>query len=163
MDRALSLRQRLLDAQGCSFCVQVYADYEEIIYSFSMECSADEYGNLNFAVVEPESIEGICGTISESGGTLTFDEEVLAFPVLADGQITPVSAPWVMLNSLRGGFIQGAGSAENGLHIYLEDSYQEDPLTVDIYTDQNDLPVSTDILWQGKRILSMQITQFCLL
>ena len=163
LDRAMSLRQRLLDANGCSFRVQIFADYEDSIYSFIMDCTADEYGNVSFSVVEPESIEGICGSVSSEGGMLTFDEELLAFPLLADGQITPVSAPWVMLKSLRGGYIQGAGASETGIQICLEDSYQEDPLTVEIYTDQKDFPISAEILWRGKRILSMQIAGFCLL
>jgi len=156
----MSLRKKLMEAKSCSFQAEIYADYGDKIYTFTVDCSADALGNLSFTVVEPESIQGICGSVSESGGHLTYDGMMLAVPMLADEQLTPVSAPWVMLHSLRSGYVKSAGTTENGLHIMLEDSYCEDPLSVEVYTDRNSMPVSAEILWRGKRILSMQIGSF---
>lgn len=160
LDHAMSFRKKLLAANGCSFRVKLYADYGDSIYSFTMDCVADAMGDLDFSVEEPETIQGICGKISETGGNLTFDGMMLAIPKLADEQLTPISAPWVLLHSLRSGYIQSAGTTERGHLIRLEDSYCEDPLTVDVYTDRDGLPASAEILWRGKRILSMEIGQF---
>ena len=160
IDRALALRTRLLQGEGCSFTAGITADYGDVLHSFTLECRGDGQGNLAFTVVEPETIAGITGSISSEAGKLTFDETALDFPLLADGQVTPVSAPWLLLKTLRGGYLTGAGEEGELLRLAIDDSYEEDALHLDIWLDPEDRPVQADILYDGRRILSLTVTDF---
>lgn len=159
----LMLRQRLLEGGGCSFIAEITADYGKEIYQFSAECRGDEQGNLQFTVLEPESISGITGSVTETGGKITFDNEVLAFSPIADGQITPVTAPWIFLKTLRSGYIASCTDGEELTQLQIDDSYNEKALQLDIWLDQGKLPVRSEILWEGRRILSLKIKDFTIL
>jgi hypothetical protein len=159
LDRAMTMRQQL-QSSGCSFDCTVTADYGEVIHSFSMRCSVDQKGTLIFAVLSPESISGITGQISQSKGKLTFDDKALAFDLLADGQLSPVSAPWVLIHTLRGGYLSSCAEIEGGMILSIDDSYDKDPLRLDIRMDEDGKPETAEILWQGRRILSMEVENF---
>lgn len=163
LDQGMGLRSELLTADGCQFDAVITADYGDTIYTFGMSCQGDAYGNLDFQVTEPQSIAGITGRINAEGGKLTFDDHALGFQVLADGQISPVSAPWFILTALRSGYIKACESSAEGLHMIINDSYAEDALQVDIYADQETQPIRGEILWRGRRILSLQIRNYTVL
>lgn len=160
---ALTLRRKLLDGDGCSFSAEITADYGREIYQFTVECLSDKQGNLQFIVTKPESISGIEGKITETSGTITFAGEVLAFAPIADGQITPVTAPWVFLKTLRSGYIASCTEADEQTHLQINDSYNEKALHLDIWLDHSNLPVHAEILWEGRRILSLKIKDFTFL
>lgn len=163
IDRAIVLRDAILKGSGCSFEAWITADYGEKIYSFGMNCRADETGTVTFEVTDPETISGITGTVSEEGGKLTFDDKALFFELLADGQITPVSAPWLFIKSLQSGYIKAAGQAGEGLCIQIDDNYADDALQLEILTDENDMPVRAELLWEGRRIVSVDVENFTIL
>ncbi len=160
MDRAVTLRSRLLEAKGCKFDATVVADYDDYRHTFVLRCSTDAQGTLAFQVLAPESIAGITGTMEREQGKLTFDREILAFSPLADGQIAPITAPWILVHTLRGGYITACGKTEQGLLLSVDDSYADDALRLEIRLDDNDLPISAEIIWQGRRILSVLIENF---
>lgn len=160
IDRAMELRSRLLNGQGCGFTAGITADYGDELYTFTLECQGDEQGNVTFTVVEPETIAGITGSITQEGGKLTFDDTALEFPLLADDQVTPVSAPWLLLKTLRGGYLTSAGEDGELLRLTINDSYEEDALQLDIWLDGENIPVRADILYDGRRILSLTIGDF---
>ena len=161
LERAMTLRAKLL-ASECSFDAKITADYGDKLYVFAMACQGDSRGNLTFTVTESESIAGITGVISQDGGELTFDDTALAFPLMADEQLTPVSAPWILLKTLRGGYLTSANMEEELLHLTIDDSYEEDALQLDIWLDGQNLPVQSDILYDGRRILTVQVSNFAL-
>jgi len=163
LDRAMALREKLLAAAGCSFDAVVTADYGNLSYTFSMQCSTDDQGNLRFSVVKPETISGISGKVSATGGKLTFDDKVLAFDLMADGLVTPVSAPWVLIKTLRSGYLTSCGQEGEYLRLSIDDSYADDALHLDIWLGEGDLPVRGDILWKGRRLLSIQVENFTFL
>jgi len=163
MERGIALRQKILSAQGCSFDVDITADYGDKLYSFSMACSGNAQGEIDFSVTAPESIAGISGSLSSAGGLLTFDDAALQFDLMADLQLSPVSAPWVFLNTLRGGYIRFAGMEEEMLRLTLDDSYREDALQVDVWIDRDNIPVRGEILHEGRRILTVSVHGFQLL
>lgn len=160
LKQAVSLRETLLQSDGCTFETVITADYGEALYTFTMSCQADSQGNLTFSVIEPQTIAGISGRISDDGGELTFDDQVLAFALLADDQLTPVSAPWLFIKTLRSGYLRACDPADAGMRIIIDDSYAEDALQLDIWVDDNNIPVSSEILWKGRRILSLEIKNF---
>ena len=157
MDRALALRTKLLQSSACSFDAQVTADYGDKLYTFGIQCTADDKGDLTFRVTAPESISGITGKITREGGVLTFDETALHFELLADDQLSPVSAPWVLLKALRGGYITSAGMDGELLCVSVNDSYEDDALNLDVWLNGDNVPEKADICYDGKRILSMRV------
>ena len=163
MNKALNLRQKLLAGNGCSFLAEITADYGDIIYQFSMACQADKQGNLGFSVAAPESISGITGTIADTGGHLTFDGTALTFATIADGQVTPITAPWLLIKTLRSGYIASSASAEDTTYLQIDDSYQDGAIHLDIWLDKEDRPVRAEVLWEGRRILSIIVKDFLIL
>lgn len=163
LDAGHQLRSNILEAEGCSFSAKITADYGDELYVFDMQCEFDKDGALSFTVLSPESVSGITGKIDAQQGALTFDDHVLAFNMLADGQITPVSAPWVMMKAIRGGYISACSKEKNGFYLQVDDSYAQDPLTVDLWIDQNGKVSRGEFLWDGYRILSVQVSGFKLL
>ena len=155
----MDYREKLLSGSGCSFSAAVTADYGDNLHGFSMHCQADAAGKLSFQVTAPESIAGISGTISESGGSIAFDGQALYFPLLTDDALTPASAPWIFLKTLRSGCITAVCREEELLHLTVDDSYADDALTVDIWL-REDQPVRGDILHDGRRILSLEVKDF---
>ena len=157
--QAVTMRNKLLEGNGCSFSATVTADYGKEIYQFTMDCQSDKHGNITFTVTTPETIRGITGRITGDGGAITFDDTVLAFQMLADGQVTPVSAPWLLVKTMRSGYLNGCSVAENGVKISIDDSYAEEALHLEILA--NDLcPVSAEIYWQGRRVLTLLVESF---
>ncbi len=156
MDDALALRGAILQAESCSFTAVVTADYGDQIYSFTLDCVCNKQGDVTFTVQEPESIAGITGKITADGGNLTFDDKVLAIPMLTDDQITPVSAPWILMRTLRGGYITSCADGR----ITIDDSYADDALTLDITLDRQKLPQLAEIYWKNRRILTVEIASF---
>ena len=157
MDRALALRTKLLQTSSCSFDAEITADYGDKLYTFGMACTADAKGNVTFQVTAPESISGITGQITREGGTLTFDDTALQFNLLADDQLSPVSAPWVLMKALRGGYMTSAGMEDGLLRLSVNDSYDDDALNLDVWLDSEDIPEKADICYDGKRILSIRV------
>ena len=153
----MALRSRLLQASSCTFDAEITADYGEVIQTFAMNCAADPQGGVSFRVTGPKSIAGITGTLSKQGGALTFDETALYFNLLADEQLSPVSAPWVLVSALRGGYLTGAGMEDGLLRVSVNDSYEDDALNLDVWLDSSDIPKRADICYAGKRILSLKL------
>ena len=118
---------------------------------------------MAFNVLKPDTISGITGTIGFEGGKLTFDDKALGFELLADGQVSPVSAPWIFMKALRGGYISSCAAASEGMKVHVADSYEEGALQVEVYLDQYDVPAACEILWEGRRFLSVSIKDFMFL
>jgi len=163
LERGMALRTSVLGAQKCSMDAHITANYADSVCMFSMECSFDQMGMLSFTVLNPESIAGITGSISSDKGMITFDDTVLYFDLLADGQLSPVSAPWIFMRALRGGYLRAAGMEEDFLRITVDDSYSDDALQLDVWLNNENIPGSAEILFRGSRILSMKIENFRIL
>ena len=162
MDRAMALRGRIQQKE-VTFDAVVTADYGDKVHTFSMECHADILGNVKFKVTEPENIAGISGTIAKGSGKLTFDDQVLAFDILADELISPVSGPWVLMQTLRSGFLTSCSTEGELLRVAIDDSYEENALHLEVWLDSNDIPTQCEIYWQGRRLLSMDVKNFAFL
>lgn len=160
LERVMALRAALLSGNGCTFLAGITADYGDKTYTFETECLANEQGGISFTVREPESIKGITGTVSAEGGKLNFDDDALAFELLADGQVTPVCAPWLLVKTLRGGYVTSCGMDGELLRVSIDDSYEEDALHLDIWLDSSDVPQRAEIVWKERRVLSLELENF---
>ena len=160
LDRAMTLRADLLACESCSFDAVVTADYGDQLHTFGMHCTGDNDGDISFTVTAPETLAGITGTISGGEGHLTFDGQAVAFPLLADGQVAPVSGPWILMKTLLGGYITACNEAEDLTHLLIHDSYADDALELEIWLDGDNGPVQAEIGFDGRRILTMEIENF---
>lgn len=161
MAQALELRSRILGAAQVRFEAALTADYIDTAEVFTLNCTVDPAGKLSFSVAEPEVIQGITGTVSGTEGALTFDDTVLAFPLMAGDRLSPAAGPWVMMKALREGCITACAREEALLRITIDDSYADDALTVDLWVE-NGAVEEAEISWQGKRILVMEIEDFAI-
>ncbi len=159
MEKAITLRSKMLQS-GVAFTASVTADYGDRQYHFAMECEADPKGNLTFRVKEPETLEGISGKISEAGGKLTFDDHALAFDPMAGGQLSPVTGPWILVKTLQGGYLSSCAKEGERLRLAVDDSYRDDALHLDIWLDDAEIPEKSEIFWQGRRLLSIEVEDF---
>lgn len=160
LSRSMALRSKLLQAESCTFDADITADYGDKIHTFSLSCRGDANGGMSFSVTAPETIAGITGTIREDGGNLTFEDTALHFGLMADDQISPVSAPWIFLKTLRSGYLTSAGMEEDLLRLSIDDSYEDDALHVDIWLDEEEIPQRAEIVYDGRRILSLLVKNF---
>ena len=154
--RGMSLRQRMNDSNGCAFTAEVRAYIGKEEYVFSMDCECGNSDTVTFTVTAPESLSGITGELSSGSGSLTFDGQALAFPMLAQGTMSPISSVWVLLHALRGGYLTDEG--KEGLTI--DETYQGVPLRLSVTLDNEDMPTFTEIFQDGERILSLALKNF---
>lgn len=160
LDKAMTLRKNVISAEKCSFRASITAEYDDIIHSFDLKCETEKNHEMLFEVVKPDTIAGITGKITQSDGMLTFDNEMLAFALLIDGRLSPISAPWLMLQMIKGGYIVACGEEGDGAHIQLEDTYEGEKILLDLYTDKHNKPIRADIIWNGMRSLSVVVSDF---
>lgn len=163
LERGMALRSKLLQANAVSFVTDISADYGDKEYLFSMSCQGDTQGNVRFTVMKPDTIEGISGTIANGNGMLTFDDTALHFDLMTDEQLSPVSAPWILLTTLRSGYLSSAGMEDQYIRLTIDDSYEEDALQLDIWLNEEDLPERAEILYDGKNILTLVVREFQIL
>ena len=163
LEYALDLRQKILAASECRFEAEITADYVDKLYTFSTDCTVNHLGRLSFRIITPETISGISGIIDQDEGKLTFEETAVSFPLMADGHLSPVSAPWIVMQTLRGGYIRAAGKEDNMVRLTIDDSYQEDALQLDIWLNDEKIPILADILHKGSRILQIKLRNFQIL
>ena len=159
MEAALDLRTRCLSEEQVSFTAEIRADYITQIEEFTLECTAGADGGMTFRVLEPEEITDIRGTVQGTEGTVEFDDTVLAFPLMADGRLSPLSGPWVVLKAIRSGCILAAGREGELVHVTIDDSYADNALTVDLWLEVGQVE-EAEIAWEGRRVLSMAFDDF---
>lgn len=160
LDRAMALRTSLLNGKGCSFDGQITADFGDKTYVFLLKYEADEKGNVDFIVLEPENIKEITGTIQGEGGMLRFDDKALAFPLLADGVLSPISGGWILLRALRSGYVRHCTAEGDLLRVTVDDSYEQDALTLDVWLNENNSPVQADLYEENRRIMTITLQNF---
>lgn len=160
MNGFVAFRDKMLKGNGCSFETTVTVDYGNSFSSFDLVCKTDNVGDMALTVTNPDSISGISCKISGGKGQLTFDDKAVAFEMLANGQITPISAPWLFIKALRGGYISSCSEGEMETIIRIDDSFGDVPFSVDVRVDETFLPKAAEIIWNGKRIVSMEISSF---
>lgn len=163
LDSTMTLRAKLLGSGGCRFRANITADYSDKVHTFTMDCQSDLKGNLSFTVSAPESISGIQGSISGEGGKLCFEEQVLAFPLLADEQLSPVSAPWIFMRTLQGGIVKYCVVDRGLTCATIDDSYGKEDLRLEVWLGEEELPVRGEILYRERRILTLEIEDFQIL
>ena len=162
MYQALAFRQTLTEGAGICFDAEITADYGDRVERFTLRCTSDREGDLDFTVLEPTEISGITGSVQGRKGALNFDETVLAFPLLAQERLSPVSGPWVLVKALREGYITSCAREGEYLRLSVNDSYDEDPLSLEIWLREGTV-AAAEIGWRGLRQMTLEIDNFSIL
>lgn len=163
MNTALSLRDKVLKSSSISFNAIIAADYGDSVHTFSLECKAENNGNISFTVTDPETISGISGNIKSGKGEIIFDDTVLAFEPMLESQISPVISPWIFLYALRSGYISSCGNDGDNFKLTIDDTFNQNVFQVDIWLDAASSPQRCEILWEGRRCMSIDIRNFKIL
>lgn len=153
------LRRSMEQDSGCAFDVHIISQSDDHIHRFTLYCVETE-DILRFEVAEPESIRGITGSVSNKGGALEFDDTLLSFPLLANGEISPVIAPWLLLECLKNGLVRYVGAVEEGYSVTFHHSFRGEQLQVEAVLAENGIPKSCELFWDGKRILYLELSDF---
>ena len=56
--------------------------------------------------------------------------------------------------------VTACGSDGENLRVTINDSYEEDALTLDIWLNAENAPIRAEILYDGRRIVTMDIENF---
>lgn len=163
MDSAMALRERFLSSAGCSFDAMIVADYSDMVFEFGLACRSDSTGKVLFEVTSPESISGITGYIDASSGNLTFDDMILGFSTIADGYLTPVSVPWIMVKGILGGYLSACTVNGSSQILFIDDTYLSEIFQLQLTLDEEGNPAFCEVIWKDRRILSMKIENFAFL
>lgn len=163
MEKGLELRSKFLQSSQCSFQANITADYGDQVHNFSMKCLSDSNGEIVFSIEAPDSISGITGKLAGDGGKITFDDTALHFNLMADEQLSPIGVPWILLKTLRSGYITSACTENEMIRLSIDDRFEEDPLRLDIWLTHENFPQRADILYDGRRILTVSVENFKIL
>jgi len=163
LDRAMDLRTKISNAHEIQFQCTVTADYYDEVCTFVMDCIYDEEDQIHFQVIEPDTISGISGLIDGKKGHFTFDDQILAFKPMDGRYLSPIYAPWFLLNALQGGFIHSASAQKDGYCVTYRDNYQEETLTAEVQFAKANVPIKCEIYWAERRILLIEICNFVFL
>ncbi len=157
---ALDLRTALLEAGGCTFLADIRADFGERVYEFSVSCDYTAGENAKIEVVQPEEIAGISATVSGDGAAVEFDGMALDFGTMAGGRVSAMEAAWLLCSCWHSAYISSAGKDGDLLRITYLDGYDDDELVVDTWLDSEGIPVHSEIVYDGVRCLTLDISQF---
>ena len=159
METALDLRSRCLASPTVRFRAEIRADYITGFDEFTLDCETSPDGAVAFRVASPEEIADICGTVRRDEGTVEFDGAVLAYPLMAQERLSPLSGPWVVMKAIRSGCIIAAGQEGELTRVTIDDSYAENALTVDVWLEEGQV-IQAEVAWEGLRCLVMTFDDF---
>ena len=159
MEAALDLRSRCLASPAIRFRAEIRADYITGFEEFTLDCETSSDGAVAFRVVHPEEIADISGTVRQDEGTVEFDGAVLAYPLMAQGRLSPLGGPWVVMKAIRSGCIIAAGQEGELTRITIDDSYADNALTVDVWMEEGQV-IQAEVAWEGLRCLVMTFDDF---
>ena len=159
MAQAVEFRGELISRGGCSFRAQITADYGQEVQHFTLDCRADGEGEVSFCVTEPETIEGITGSVEGETGIVTYDGLQLAFPLMVHDRISPVSAPALTVACWVKEFILSAGLSEELYRVSYEKKINGKDVLIDTYFEKN-IPISAELCYNGYGIINITIADF---
>ena len=141
----LTFRTALLQSGGCSFTAAITADYGESAASLT----------------EPESIAGIQAQVKDTAASVSYDGMQLGLGSLANGNLAPLAAPYVLGQCWAGEYIDATGTEDGLLRTTYRMGYEEKELVVDTWFSQEPLaPVRAELSFEGRMVLRADISAF---
>ena len=160
MQKALDFRSALLAAGGCSFAAEVTADYGGTVEKFSGTCRCRTDGSADMTLTAPESIAGVTASVSKDGAKLSFGDTSVAFGTLANGNLAPMAAPYILGACFAGEYIESAGTEDGYCHVVYRKGYDDTELRVDVWLSDEPAPVQCEISYRGQKALTASLSEF---
>ncbi len=113
---AALIRAEYLSMSGCSFAVNLSADYGEQVFDFTVDAAWERGGDTVLTVNEPKLIAGITARIRDGETLLEYDGVGLSLGMLDLSGLTPVSAIPVLMECITTGYMarcSWSGEGEN--------------------------------------------------
>ena len=161
LQRARDLRTALLEAGGCSFTAAITADFGDRVYDFSVQCDYAPESGARITVLQPEEISGITAQVTGRDAVVEFEGLALDFGQMAGGNVTPMESAWMLAHCWDSAYVDSAGADGDLLRITYLEGYRDRELRVDTWLDASGVPVHGEILYNGVRCLTLEISQFC--
>lgn len=159
--RPLTFRTALLQSGGCSFTAAITADYGESAASFTLDCVFSPETGASVTVTEPESIAGIQAQVKDTAASVSYDGMQLGLGSLANGNLAPLAAPYVLGQCWAGEYIDATGTEDSLLRTTYRMGYEEKELVVDTWFSQEPLaPVRAELSFEGRMVLRADISAF---
>ena len=157
----LTFRTALLQSGGCSFTAAITADYGESAASFTLDCVFSPETGASVTVTEPESIAGIQAQVKDTAASVSYDGMQLGLGSLANGNLAPLAAPYVLGQCWAGEYIDSTGTEDGLLRTTYRMGYEEKELVVDTWFSQEPLtPVRAELSFEGRMVLRADISAF---
>lgn len=157
----LTFRTALLQSGGCSFTTAITADYGESAASFTLDCVFSPETGASVTVTEPESIAGIQAQVKDTAASVSYDGMQLGLGSLANGNLAPLAAPYVLGQCWAGEYIDATGTEDGLLRTTYRMGYEEKELVVDTWFSQEPLaPVRAELSFEGRMVLRADISAF---
>lgn len=156
----MDFRAALLQAEACSFHAEITADYGDSVQQFGLQCECRIDGTAQVELTAPETLTGICATVTDSGGTLQFDGMAIAFDLLAGGNVAPIGAPCIVTAAWTNAYISAVGKEGETRRCTYAYGYEERQLMIDCWFDEKNVPIFAEICYNNKTVLKIAITDF---
>ena len=151
----LTFRTALLQSGG------ITADYGESAASFTLDCVFSPETGASVTVTEPESIAGIQAQVKDTAASVSYDGMQLGLGSLANGNLAPLAAPYVLGQCWAGEYIDSTGTEDGLLRTTYRMGYEEKELVVDTWFSQEPLaPVRAELSFEGRMVLRADISAF---
>lgn len=159
LSEAIQFRADLVQAGGCSFTAEITADYGDTVQTFTLACDADGEGTTLLTLLAPETIAGITATVTDGGGTITYDGMALDFGLLANGNVIPAAGPALVATCWCKEYISSAGEEEGLYRVSYQKNFDEKALLIDTYFEKG-IPICAEVCYNGYRVLKLTISDF---
>lgn len=160
LQSAMDFRAKLLNSGGAAFVADVTADYGDEVYSFTLDCVYSADGMTEITVTAPDTLSGIRAQIENDTGKLSFGDTELSFGTLANGLVTPLSAPAVLGRCWQNAYISCAGKEEKNLRVSYSDGYEANQLLADTWFSAKMIPIYAELCYNDTCILKLTISDF---
>ncbi len=157
----VAFRTALTGAEGCSFTLDLTADYGDYTRDFTLDCQADADGTATLTVVSPEPAEGVTAAVGGDGAQVSYDGTVLAVEEFESRAISPMAAPYLLAMAWSQGYIAACGTDGQWEQVRYLLGYGGQQLT--IFTDFSDRePQRAEITDGENTLISCEIRDFTL-
>jgi len=157
---ALSLRTAMTEAVGCRMVLDVSADCDGRLYTFRLNYE-DNGAERKITVLHPDTIAGVCARVQEEALQLEFEDVVLDFGMPEGALSTPLVTPYLLSQCLKTAYIAYTSDHELGAAVRYYHGFEDDRLEVQVIIDRASLtPKTCEVFWDGRAIVSAQITEF---
>ena len=107
---ALDLRTEFLAIDGCAGAMEVWADYGQRVYQYTVEFSGTQEAGLTLVITAPQEVAGITAQVEEGQTWLSFDGVRLETGPLNQEGLSPLDALPAFLTAMQSGCIAESGS-----------------------------------------------------